>query len=157
MGPDSTKYNYIYLSVFSVQCSYKNTVFKAYNQETKVIWFSEDSFVVGIKPNDIGFVECHLICINQATSHSQIAKFMGPTWGPPRSCHPQMGPMLALWTLLSGLDWLPVASFTEEVNPQLAKRPLKNDGRLANCGLTSLVKEAPGDYWRFNNIQKCIF
>ena len=31
---------------------------------------------------------------------SQIAKFMGPTWGPPGSCWPQMGPMLAPWTLL---------------------------------------------------------
>ena len=31
----------------------------------------------------------------------QIAKFMGPTWGPPRSCRLQMGPMLAPWTLLS--------------------------------------------------------
>ena len=34
---------------------------------------------------------------------SQIAKFMGPTWGPPGSCRPQMGPMLAPWTLLSGI------------------------------------------------------
>ena len=34
--------------------------------------------------------------------HHQIAKFMGPTWGPPGSCRPQMGPMLAPWTLLSG-------------------------------------------------------
>ena len=37
---------------------------------------------------------------------TQIAKFMGPTWGPPGSCRPQMGPMLAPWTLLSGeLFW----------------------------------------------------
>ena len=34
---------------------------------------------------------------------SQRAKFMGPTWGPPGSCRPQMGPMLAPWTLLSGV------------------------------------------------------
>ena len=34
------------------------------------------------------------------TTH--IAKFMGPTWGPPESCHPQMDPMLAPWTMLSG-------------------------------------------------------
>ena len=34
--------------------------------------------------------------------HSQRAKFMGPIWGPPGSCRPQMGPMLAPWTLLSG-------------------------------------------------------
>ena len=32
----------------------------------------------------------------------QIAKFMGPTWGPPASCRPQVGPMWAPWTLLSG-------------------------------------------------------
>ena len=38
-------------------------------------------------------------CVNSGT---QIARFMGPTWGPPGSCRPQMGPMLAPWTLLSG-------------------------------------------------------
>ena len=36
----------------------------------------------------------------------------------------------------------PVASFTKEVNPRLAKRPLVFNGRLANRRLTSLVKEA---------------
>ena len=37
----------------------------------------------------------------------QVARFMGPTWGPPGSCRSQMGPMLAPWTLLSGrsIDW----------------------------------------------------
>ena len=34
---------------------------------------------------------------------SQIAKFIGPTWGPPGSRRPQMGPMLTPWTLLSGM------------------------------------------------------
>ena len=33
---------------------------------------------------------------------AQIARFMGPTWGPPGSCRPQMGPMLSPWTLPSG-------------------------------------------------------
>ena len=33
---------------------------------------------------------------------TQITKFMGPTWGPPGSCRPQMSPMLAPWTSLSG-------------------------------------------------------
>ena len=32
----------------------------------------------------------------------QIARFMGPTWGPPGSYRPQVGPMLVPWTLLSG-------------------------------------------------------
>ena len=36
---------------------------------------------------------------------TQIAKFMGPTWGPPGSCRPQVGLMLAPWTLLSG-NWI---------------------------------------------------
>ena len=39
-------------------------------------------------------------------------------------------------------NFTPVASFTKEVNPRLAKRPLKTNGRLANPELTSLVKEA---------------
>ena len=34
--------------------------------------------------------------------HSLIGKFMGLTQGPPGSCRPQMGPMVAPWTLLSG-------------------------------------------------------
>ena len=37
-----------------------------------------------------------------------------------------------------------MASFTKEVNPRLAKRPLKTNGRLANRRLTSLVKEDTG-------------
>ena len=47
---------------------------------------------------------------SSATSHcvsgiySQIARFMGPTWGAPGSCRPQMGPMLAPWTLLLGFS-----------------------------------------------------
>ena len=32
----------------------------------------------------------------------QIATFMGPTWGPPGSCRPQMSPICAPQTLLSG-------------------------------------------------------
>ena len=39
---------------------------------------------------------------------------------------------------------LPVASFTKQVNLRLAKRPYKMNGRLANRGLTSLVKETTG-------------
>ena len=40
----------------------------------------------------------------QLASAPQIARFMVPPWGPPGSCRPQMGPMLAPWTLLSGSD-----------------------------------------------------
>ena len=37
--------------------------------------------------------------------YPQIARFMGPTWGPPGSCRPQMGPMLTPRTLLSGSEF----------------------------------------------------
>ena len=40
---------------------------------------------------------------NHSVMRSHIAKFMGPIWGPSGSCRPQMGPMLAPWTLLSGV------------------------------------------------------
>ena len=41
---------------------------------------------------------------------TQIAKIMGSTWGPPGSCRPQIGPMLAPWTLLSENGKKPTAS-----------------------------------------------
>ena len=44
------------------------------------------------------FVTSHQLC-----GISQIARFMGPTWGPPGSCRPQLGPILAPWALLSGM------------------------------------------------------
>ena len=37
-----------------------------------------------------GFVATYIIAVKWL---SQIAKFMGPTWGPLGSCQPQMGPM----------------------------------------------------------------
>ena len=40
--------------------------------------------------------------LHNVTKATQIARVMGPTWGSPGSCRPQMGPILAPWTLLSG-------------------------------------------------------
>ena len=48
--------------------------------------------------------KCHLpFCFGRNVSTSQRARFMGPTSGPPGCCRSQMGPMLAPWTLLSGI------------------------------------------------------
>ena len=48
--------------------------------------------------------ELHMICYDiQHGMPSQTANVMGPIWGPPGSCRPQMGPMLPSWTLLSGM------------------------------------------------------
>ena len=54
-----------------------------------------------------GFIFCNVVLL----LGTQIAKFMGPTWGPPGSCRPQLGPMLAPWTLLSGYCLLSYLSF----------------------------------------------
>ena len=51
--------------------------------------------------SDIARYRLIFVLIKGATQPTQIAKFMGPTWGPPGSCRSQMGPMLAPWTLLS--------------------------------------------------------
>ena len=48
--------------------------------------------------------QCYLTGTGATVCLTQIAKFMGPSRGPPGSCRPQMGPMLAPWTLLSG-EW----------------------------------------------------
>ena len=41
-------------------------------------------------------------CYYHVREAAQVAKFMGPTWGPPGSCRPQIGLMLDIWTLLPG-------------------------------------------------------
>ena len=42
---------------------------------------------------------------------TQIAKIIGPIWDPPGSSWPQMGHMLAPWTLLSGQILIGIASY----------------------------------------------
>ena len=41
--------------------------------------------------------------LHQCALTTLIARFMGPTWGPPGADRTQVGPMLAPWTLLSGM------------------------------------------------------
>ena len=44
------------------------------------------------------------ICVLSIPITTLIARFMGPTWGPPGADRAQVGPMLAPWTLLSGQE-----------------------------------------------------
>ena len=47
------------------------------------------------------------------TAATLIVRFMGPTWGPSGADRTQVGPMLAPWTLLSGLsDTCPSVKWT---------------------------------------------
>ena len=71
---------------------------------------------IWIKIHQFSFIKMHLnmsaklwpYCLEERWVNNNLninmikAKFMGPTWGPPGSCRPQMGPMLAPGTLLSG-------------------------------------------------------
>ena len=52
---------------------------------------------------------------------TQIARFMGQTWGPPGSCWPQMGPMLAPWTLLSGIYYVASRQLQRDPTPSWDK------------------------------------
>ena len=66
--------------------------------------------------------------VARPASSSQIARFMGPTWGPPGSCQPQMGPILAPWTLLS---WVALLSY----NNSSSRYPMDRDGFFYKCAL----------------------
>ena len=58
---------------------------------------------------------------------------MGPTWGPPGSCRPQMGPMLATWTLLSGILWYLYVGFVPRLTPLMWDQMI-NDDKSKNQG-----------------------
>ena len=58
-----------------------------------------------------------------------IARFMGPTWGPLAAVRTQVGPMLVIWTLLSGY----VVYITPAISHYL--KHLASDGQLSNGSL----------------------
>ena len=60
------------------------------------------TFMFSHKHSEAEGLQVPVVYVHHTHNHTQIAKFMGPTWSPPVSCRPQMGPMLVLWTLLSG-------------------------------------------------------
>ena len=77
------------------------------------------------------------------TKGPHIAKFMGPTWGPPGSCRSQMGPNLAPWPCYQG-QWYgkhfhatmscwvnPILPNTNKITPQGSLRvwaqPMRGD------------------------------
>ena len=49
----------------------------------------------------------HILHLTPSPNHKYVialmARFMGPTWGPPGADSTLVGPMLATWTLLSGI------------------------------------------------------
>ena len=79
----------------TVACYFHFRYHKVYSPYLQGVIYSSLSSSMVINPTLLAYL------YNNIRS-AQIAKFMGPTWGAPGSCRPQMGPMLVPWTLLSG-------------------------------------------------------
>ena len=58
-------------------------------------------------------------------------KFMGPTWGPAGSCRPQMGPIMAPWTLLLGVLARVSAAVTKNPMQSYLFIPLQETMRMS--------------------------
>ena len=85
-------------------CLISNIIYKAYGNTIKIHLLCTGS--TGSWDKD------HTSFNEHSSSHkilhsfavlSLVARFMGPTWGPSGADRTQMGPLLAPWTLLSGL------------------------------------------------------
>ena len=73
-----------------------------YNAALQTVLESVIRYSIKISPHSSG-----IICYSHQRycniwKHTLIAKFVGPTRGPPGADRTQVGPMLASWTLLSG-------------------------------------------------------
>ena len=60
--------------------------------------------ILSIEPFRVRHLHGTSICRDESSPAvlALVAMFTWPTWGAPGSCRPQMHPMLAPWTLLSG-------------------------------------------------------
>ena len=76
----------------------------------------------------------------QMNSYTQIVKFMVPTWSPPGYCRPQMGPMLAPGTLLSGISkldipggelWVSIGHELKEIDRGMIDRTCMTRNRIS--------------------------
>ena len=85
----------------------KNTILPLPSLISSIYWVVYHNYIWMIislyarQPTGFQLNQAPCIIIQSTVSH--IAKFMGPTWGSPGSCRPQMSPMLAQWTLLLGV------------------------------------------------------
>ena len=68
-------------------------------------------------------------CLHCWCQPGQISRFMGPIWDPPGSCGPQVGPMLAPWTLLSG--WSVLVSWCQICHHRQQWRLKENNSLVA--------------------------
>ena len=94
-------------------------------------------------------------------NNPDIAKLMGPTWGPSGSCRTQMGPMLVPWTLLSGnILAIGLTVRCDSAYPTsfhtLYNEPINDDRKiLSPCThrLCLSVNPLTACWWRLNRLQ----
>ena len=90
-------------SLWDAVCS-TNTVIEIYQTASVTIPNDHFRWPIILKISRAQQWYCYALCkISKQLCNrkiTQIAKFMGPAWGPPGSCWPQIDPMLAPWTLI---------------------------------------------------------
>ena len=86
------------LTVFHWNLNENTTIFIEENQSKNVIF---KQVAMWFRPQCVKRVRSNNTTVGQFTPISSlIARFKGPTWGPPGANRTQVGPMLATWTLL---------------------------------------------------------
>ena len=66
-----------------------------------------------------------------------LARFMGPTWGPPGDDRTQVGPMLVPWTLLSGYTYaLSLCSYIVIIQERLSTDGVDPLGHFTDTNYT---------------------
>ena len=106
-----------------------------------VLWYFNSNITVLKINHDIVYESSHMYLVWKALCNNYIKSVMLFCYTKSLEASTKHTMLYTAWAA-----WLAVASFTKEVNPWLAKRPLVFYGRLANRGLTSLVKEATGHH-----------
>ena len=90
------------------------------------------------------------VIIRLQLTYSQIARFMGPIWGPSGVDRTQVGPMLSPWTLLSGL----LSSEPKRFKSTLNKWCSLNDFWCKNIPFTvcDIFDDEDGRLWSFSKL-----
>ena len=90
---------------FNIYCTAKENMkdILKYRFELSAItptWMSSTIIECGI-----GQIDPTNLSTRRQGVYSQIKRFIWQKWGPPGSCRPQVGPMLAPWIWFQGCEW----------------------------------------------------
>ena len=91
--------------------------------------------------------DLHRICNDKFWYTTQIARSMGPKWGPSGADRTQVGPMLAPWNLLSGYKnvWATTAPMTGHIYTSIWPKMVVGSDPGITC---EKPLSTPVSYWR---------